>query len=62
MKVATKEVIIEVCDYIKNMLVDKNRRYGDSAINPIRMFSKLNPVEQINVRIDDKLSRLKAFL
>jgi paraquat-inducible protein B len=40
------------------LLVKKNIDYGSSAISPIRIFSKANPLEQINVRIDDKLSRI----
>jgi hypothetical protein len=50
--------IITVCDEIKNMLLDKNRKYSDSALNPKRIFSKADSIEQINVRIDDKLSRI----
>ena len=48
-----------VCDEIKEMLLEKNKRYGDSAINPVRVFSKANPIEQIYVRLDDKLSRIR---
>ena len=33
-------------------------KYGDSALNPVRIMSKSDSVEQIKVRIDDKLSRL----
>jgi len=40
------------------LLLEKNLKYGDSATNPIRVFSKASPVEQLNVRIDDKLSRI----
>lgn len=40
------------------MLINKNKAYGESALNPVRIFSKADPVEQIMVRIDDKLSRL----
>jgi hypothetical protein len=40
------------------MLIEKNHAYGDSALDPVRIFSKADPVEQIKVRIDDKLSRL----
>jgi len=47
-----------VCDEIREMLVEKNKRYADSAIHPIRIFSKSDNVEQIRVRIDDKLNRL----
>lgn len=54
----TQKQIESTCDSIKNMLLDKNRKYGDSALNPVRVFSKANPVEQILVRIDDKLSRI----
>lgn len=43
---------------IEEMLVSKNQAYGDSALNPVRVFSKASAEEQILVRIDDKLSRL----
>jgi hypothetical protein len=43
-----------------DMLLEKNRKYGNSAISPLRIFSSAAPVEQINVRIDDKLSRLRS--
>ena len=43
---------------IIKMLVDKNISYGDSALSPIRIFSKSGPREQLHVRIDDKLNRL----
>ena len=55
----TQKEIVIVCDQIKDLLLEKNRKYGDSAINPIRIFSKANNIEQIKVRIDDKLNRLK---
>ncbi len=48
-----------MCDEIKELLLDKNRKYGDSAINPARIFSKADATEQLKVRIDDKLNRLK---
>jgi len=55
----TQEQISRVCDEIKAMLIEKNRKYGDSAINPLRCFSKATPSEQLLVRIDDKLSRIR---
>jgi hypothetical protein len=55
----TQTEICVVCDTIKELLLAKNKRYGDSALNPVRVFSKANPLEQLKVRIDDKLSRLK---
>jgi hypothetical protein len=43
---------------IEEILLEKNAAYGDSALNPVRIFSKSNNVEQLLVRIDDKLSRV----
>ena len=54
----TSELIVMVCDEVKDLLLQKNAAYGDSALNPVRIFSKADPLEQINVRLDDKLSRL----
>lgn len=50
--------IAAVCDELKALLLEKNKNYGDSALNPVRVFSKSDAVEQIRVRLDDKLSRL----
>lgn len=49
--------IVAVCDELKEMLIEKNRSYGNSALAPVRIFSKSDNVEQLMVRIDDKLSR-----
>ena len=54
----TAEIIAAECDAIKAMLLAKNAAYGNSAIEPVRVFSKSDTIEQINVRLDDKLSRL----
>jgi hypothetical protein len=51
-------LILMNCLGIAQMLIEKNIAYGDSALDPIRVFSKANPTEQLHVRIDDKLSRL----
>jgi len=40
------------------MLISKNKLYGNSALEPKRVFSKADAIEQFNVRIDDKLSRI----
>ena len=55
----TQRKITEVCEEIKEILLEKNRCYGDSALNPLRIFSNANVIEQLNVRIDDKLSRIQ---
>lgn len=51
-------LIAEECYRLRDMLHEKNLAYGNSALDPLRIFSKADPVEQILVRIDDKLSRL----
>lgn len=56
--VDTQNAIRAECDALCEMLLAKNRAYGDSAVNPIRIFSKSSTEEQILVRLDDKLSRL----
>jgi hypothetical protein len=56
----TQRLICDVCGEIQSILLEKNRKYGNSAIQPVRIFSKADPVEQIQVRIDDKLSRIKS--
>lgn len=49
--------ILSVCNDVANMLIEKNKSYGNSALDPIRIFSNSDNVEQLKVRIDDKLSR-----
>lgn len=53
-----QKLIAEECDAVKELLLQKNKEYGNSALVPKRIFSKSSPIEQIKVRIDDKLSRL----
>jgi hypothetical protein len=55
----TQLAIQEECKRISNMLVSKNKSYGNSVLEPVRVFSKSDPIEQIKVRIDDKLSRIE---
>jgi hypothetical protein len=44
---------------VLNLLLAKNAAYGNSALDPVRILSKSDPIEQLKVRIDDKLSRIK---
>jgi len=53
-----EENVTEVLDNLKTVLLVKNKKYGNSALEPIRVFSKASSTEQILVRLDDKLSRL----
>ena len=53
-----EEQVTAILDDIHEMLLEKNKAYGNSALNPVRIFSKASASEQIRVRIDDKLSRV----
>lgn len=50
--------IAQVFDSLKDLVLEKNRRYGDSALTPRRVFSRLDAAEGVKVRIDDKISRI----
>lgn len=51
-------LILEEMAQLTRMLLEKNLAYGNSALTPVRIFSSADPIEQIKVRLDDKLSRL----
>jgi hypothetical protein len=55
-----KDEIFAACQNIRDLLLEKNTKYGNSALNPVRVFSKASTTEQLLVRIDDKLSRIKT--
>lgn len=54
----TQRAIWDECEGLAEMLIAKNAAYGNSALEPLRVFSKAPAGEQIRVRLDDKLSRL----
>jgi hypothetical protein len=47
------------CHEVAHMLIEKNISYGNSALEPARIFSTADSKEQLKVRIDDKLNRVK---
>lgn len=49
----------DVLSTVKGLLLDKNRKYGNAALEPLGIFAKGNSSSLINVRIDDKLNRIK---
>ena len=55
----TRELIIDKCEELKDLLLEKNKAYGDSALIPANIFSHLTAVEAIKIRIDDKLKRIE---
>ena len=56
----TRDLIIEVSAEVTNLLLEKNDAYGDSALNPVGIFSRGEAVESLCARIDDKLMRIKS--
>ena len=55
----TKDKIKQKCKQIETLLLEKNKAYGDSALNPAGIFSKLKASEAIKIRLDDKLKRIQ---
>ncbi len=55
-----REAIAAECDAVKELLIAKNREYGNSAFDPIGIFSRATAVQQIEVRIDDKIKRIQT--
>jgi len=53
-----QEKIEQVCDNFKKFLLEKNKRYGDSALSPLKIFSKHEPNNPICTRLDEKLQRI----
>lgn len=51
--------IVDSCEAMKEFLIAKNTKYGNSALEPLRTFSKADSEEQLLIRMDDKLSRIK---
>lgn len=44
---------------IADLLINKNISYGSSFDTPINVFSRASAQEQLFVRIDDKINRIK---
>lgn len=53
-----EKAVRSVCDSIATLLIEKNKSYGNSALEPINCFYKGDAGTSIKVRIDDKLSRV----
>lgn len=54
----TSEKIRRRCDEVCDLLLTKNAAYGNAALEPIHIFSKLDSTEGLKQRIDDKLARI----
>lgn len=56
----TQQKLSDVLDGMKSLLLYKNRKYGDSAINPKKIFYKGDSTNSILIRLDDKLGRVMS--
>lgn len=60
---STQQEIAEVGIALTHLLLLKNRRYGDSALQPLDIFARgISPRERMAVRMDDKLNRIRNGL
>jgi hypothetical protein len=57
--VSFDEQLDKIIKEIASLLKSKNKAYGNSALNPAGIFSKLNATESLCARIDDKIMRIK---
>ena len=55
---STKDSIKEKCRLLEDLLVKKNDAYGDSALEPLGVFSSANASSGLKIRLDDKLKRI----
>ena len=55
----SEELIIQTSNVVRDLLLEKNKAYGDSALNPANIFATGSAVENLASRIDDKLMRIK---
>lgn len=53
------EEVVKVLDDIRDLLIAKNAKYGNSALEPLGVFSQLSAKDGLLIRIDDKLKRIK---
>jgi hypothetical protein len=56
----TQQKIHELMGAMKDLLLYKNQKYGDSAINPKKIFYKGDSTNSILIRLDDKIGRVMS--
>jgi len=55
---STKNNIKRKCNELMELLLYKNEKYGNSALEPLQIFSKAGPVAGLKMQIDHKLKRI----
>ena len=56
----TQQKIHQIMNAMKDLLLYKNQKYGDSAINPKGIFYKGDSTNSILIRLDDKIGRVMS--
>lgn len=56
----TQDDINRIMKATRDLLIQKNRQYGDSALNPLNVFGTDDAVINLGARMDDKLMRLRG--
>ena len=56
----TQQKIHEILGAMTDLLLYKNQKYGDSAINPKKIFYKGDSTNSILIRLDDKIGRVMS--
>ena len=56
----TQQKISEITEAMRDLLLYKNQKYGDSALKPKQIFYKGEARDSIMIRLDDKLGRIMA--
>tara|TARA_R110002020_G_C15846093_1_gene735655 strand:- start:91 stop:402 length:312 start_codon:yes stop_codon:yes gene_type:complete len=54
-----KDEIRKKCDQIRDLLLEKNKSYGNSVFDKGMLF-EVDPMYAIQARINDKLNRIKS--
>ena len=56
----TQQKIKGILSGMTDLLLYKNKKYGDSAINPKKIFYKGDSTNSILIRLDDKIGRVMS--
>lgn len=56
----TQQKIKDILSGMTDLLLYKNKKYGDSAINPKKIFYKGDSMNSILIRLDDKIGRVMS--
>lgn len=55
----TRRLLAEASIRLGCLLIRKNERYGNSALEPVEVFARdITPAQRLGVRMDDKINRI----